>query len=164
MPFDPYQLLQVQRGATDSEIRRAYRLLARQCHPDVNKEPGAEQRFKELSLAYSVLSDRRKRALYDRHGEVALTIEFQQQLARQEAERQPSPASPLDLLAQVEIDAARASAGGTLRVASPLGGAVLVRIPAGVKSGTRIRLPGKGRASPGRRPGDLFVEVLVRGV
>jgi curved DNA-binding protein len=65
---DYYEALGVARDASEEEIRRAYRKLARQYHPDVNKEAGAEDRFKEISEAYEVLRDPEKRAQYDRLG------------------------------------------------------------------------------------------------
>jgi len=65
---DYYEVLAIERGASVDEIKRAYRRLARQYHPDVNREPGAEERFKEVSEAYEVLSDDDKRAAYDRFG------------------------------------------------------------------------------------------------
>ncbi|MEA2383866.1 MAG: curved DNA-binding protein [Solirubrobacteraceae bacterium] len=65
---DHYEALGVGRDASEDDIRRAYRRLARQYHPDVNKEPGAEDRFKEVSEAYEVLRDSEKRAQYDRYG------------------------------------------------------------------------------------------------
>jgi curved DNA-binding protein len=65
---DYYETLGVPRDASNEEIRRAYRKLARANHPDVNKEPGAEDRFKEISEAYEVLRDDDKRQRYDRLG------------------------------------------------------------------------------------------------
>ncbi|KAK7318629.1 hypothetical protein RJT34_03332 [Clitoria ternatea] len=69
---DYYSILGVSRNASKSEIKSAYRKLARNYHPDVNKEPGAEQKFKEISNAYEVLSDDEKRSIYDRFGEAGL--------------------------------------------------------------------------------------------
>ena len=66
---DYYEALEVPRDASEEEIRRSYRRLARKYHPDINKEPGAEDRFKQLSEAYEVLRDKDKRAQYDRFGE-----------------------------------------------------------------------------------------------
>src|SRR3954453_13665813 len=65
---DYYEVLGVPRDASTEDIRRAYRRLARQYHPDVNKEPGAEERFKEISEAYEVLRDPEKREQYTRFG------------------------------------------------------------------------------------------------
>ncbi|KAI4355760.1 hypothetical protein L6164_004503 [Bauhinia variegata] len=66
---DYYATLGVPKSATGKEIKAAYRRLARQYHPDVNKEPWATEKFKEISNAYEVLSDDKKRALYDQYGE-----------------------------------------------------------------------------------------------
>lgn len=69
MGKDYYQTLGLARGASDEEIKRAYRRQALRYHPDKNKEPGAEEKFKEIAEAYDVLSDPRKREIFDRYGE-----------------------------------------------------------------------------------------------
>ncbi|VVA98038.1 unnamed protein product [Arabis nemorensis] len=69
---DHYSTLNVNRNATLQEIKSAYRKLARKCHPDMNKNPGAEDKFKQISAAYEVLSDEEKRSVYDRFGEAGL--------------------------------------------------------------------------------------------
>jgi molecular chaperone DnaJ len=66
---DPYELLGVARDADADTIKKAYRRLARQYHPDVNPDPDAQERFKEISRAYEVLSDPQKRTAYDRGGD-----------------------------------------------------------------------------------------------
>ncbi|MBA2265966.1 MAG: molecular chaperone DnaJ [Chloroflexi bacterium] len=65
---DYYDILGVERGADDAEIKRAFRRLAQLHHPDVDRNDGAEQRFKELNEAYRVLSDRQRRSAYDMFG------------------------------------------------------------------------------------------------
>ena len=64
-----YNTLGIDRQSTDDEIKKAYRKLALKYHPDKNKHPGAEERFKEIAEAYEVLSDSNKRAAFDRYGE-----------------------------------------------------------------------------------------------
>ncbi|HTY82502.1 MAG TPA: DnaJ domain-containing protein, partial [Dehalococcoidales bacterium] len=69
-PRDYYDTLGVKRGATDAEIKQAYRRMARRYHPDVNPgDKSAESKFKEINAAYEVLSDKDKRAKYDKYGD-----------------------------------------------------------------------------------------------
>lgn len=72
MARDYYETLGVPRDADQEDLKRAYRRLARKYHPDVNKEVGAEERFKEINRAYEVLSDSETRARYDRFGEAGV--------------------------------------------------------------------------------------------
>lgn len=64
-----YETLGVSDNATEAEIKKSYRKLARQFHPDINKDPDAEEKFKEINAAYEVLSDKQKKSQYDMHGD-----------------------------------------------------------------------------------------------
>lgn len=190
MPVDPYQVLGVSRDATADEIRQAYRALARKYHPDINKAEGAEDRFKELGQAFSVLSDEKHRALFDEFGDEALSSQFDPRAARRRdragaeqttrraatrpgarraaAERfTPRHTAPAgdssDIVAPLEIDLATAIHGAELTVPSPLGGAsLMVGVPPGAQSGQQLRVRGRGRVgSRGGRPGDLYLEIVV---
>ena len=72
MPADYYELLEVSRDADAKTIKKAYRKMAMQYHPDRNSAPEAEAKFKELSEAYEVLSDESKRSIYDQYGHEGL--------------------------------------------------------------------------------------------
>src|SRR5512138_3048562 len=73
---DFYEVLGVPKNSTKDQIKDAYRKLAMQYHPDRNKEPGAEEKFKEISEAYAVLSDDQKRAQYDRFGHAGIDNQY----------------------------------------------------------------------------------------
>jgi len=80
---DLYADLGLKKGASKEEIKKAYRKLARELHPDRNpNNPKAEERFKQVAFASDVLSDDRKRALYDEFGEVGLRDGFDVEMAR----------------------------------------------------------------------------------
>lgn len=72
MTKDYYSILGVPRGASDDQIKKAYRKLALKYHPDKNQSPGAEEKFKEIGEAYDVLSDAKKKQIYDQYGEAGL--------------------------------------------------------------------------------------------
>ncbi|XP_073478586.1 dnaJ homolog subfamily B member 1-like [Aquarana catesbeiana] len=72
MGKDYYKILGLSKGASEEDIKKAYRKQALKFHPDKNKDPGAEERFKEIAEAYDVLSDPKKREIFDKYGEEGL--------------------------------------------------------------------------------------------
>ncbi len=90
---DLYQVLGVGRHAGHEDIKRSYRRVVRECHPDLNPTYDAEVRFKRVSIAYAVLSDPKQRALYDEFGEESLQPGFDPMLVRRQSARPQSRAS-----------------------------------------------------------------------
>ena len=185
---DYYQVLGVSRGATDQEIKQAYRKLARTYHPDIN--PGdkqAEVRFKEINEAYEILSDKEKRDKYDRFGsdwkryeqggpggDFAGNADFADIFDTLfGASRGGRPGGGFnarmdgqDIEQQVDISIEEAFAGTqrTLQFSNPNGTphTITVKIPAGADSGTRVRVLGEGAPGlNGGAKGDLFLVVRV---
>src|SRR5438552_2976744 len=145
---DYYDVLGVPRDASAEDIRRAYRKLARQHHPDVNKDPGAEDRFKEVAEAYEVLRDPEKRERYDRRGpsgDLFLRVRVR-----------PHPRFRLegrDLNVDLPVTPSEAALGATVEVPT-LDGTSRVRVPAGSSTGRKLRLRGRGMPAPRGKPGD----------
>lgn len=108
---DYYASLGLERGASDADIKKAYRKLAHKYHPDVSKEPGAEAKFKEIAEAYQTLKDPEKRAAYDRLGTHAPGEEF-----RPPPDWGPRPAGPEESFEGIDLaDLLASLAGGRAR-------------------------------------------------
>lgn len=179
---DYYKILGVSQDASKEDIKKAYRKLAQEYHPDANAGPEAEARFKEISEAHSVLSKDEKRREYDEirrlaasggqrfygtgpgGGNVRVDIgdlfgEGQGGMIFEDlfgfAPRQRRGG---DVETQVTLSFDDAVRGSMVT----LGDGTRVRIPAGVSDGSRIKVAGKGRpGSSGGPPGDLYVQVSV---
>lgn len=215
---DYYKLLGVSHDATAEEIRKAYRKLARQYHPDVNKAPDAATRFAEINEAYEVLSDAEKRRSYDQFGRAGVGATtgrpggatwsqagfggspgadfdagdlgsiFEQMFGARGPGGAPGTAtSPFggdfgsgsrpvqsppqrgrDLSHELPVSFMTAVRGGKEEVRFQLGAGyetIEVRIPAGIESGAKLRVKGKGQpapsGNPGGKPGDLIITVTV---
>ena len=121
-----YALLGIARTASEEQIRSAYRKLARQYHPDVNKEPGAAEKFKQITEAYEVLTDPERRQRYDMFGtgqgglgDFGIGDLFETFFGSEFRRREPrGPMRGADLRMEIEIDLLDAVKGGdrTIRV------------------------------------------------
>lgn len=206
---DYYKILGVPRGADEKEIKKAYRKLARQYHPDVN--PGdqkSEDKFKEVNEAYEVLSDPDKRAKYDQFGAEwqryqqagngagfdwgqwtrnggagqgqyrTYTTEdmfgggagagnfsdfFEALFGGMRADQSMRPRRGQDLEQTVKISLAEAYSGTTRVMTRDGGGQKEIKIPAGVKTGSKVRLAGEGMpGAGGGTTGDLFLVIDIQ--
>ncbi len=192
-----YETLEVSPSASESEIKKAYRKLARKYHPDVNKDAQAEEKFKEINAAYEILSDKEKKAQYDQVGDSMFGGQNFSDFSRSQGAnvdldemlrqmfsgggggfsgfgggRQSSgfggfsgagggfhQEPNLDIEAKVTIPFNVAILGGTHSV-SINGERFDIKIPAGVKTGEKLRVRGKGHTQNGRS-GDLFLKITV---
>ena len=186
---DYYETLGVSRAASQDDVKRAYRRLARKYHPDVSGETNAESRFKEVGEAYEVLKDPEKRAAYDRFGkdwkhgqEFRPPPGWEQQFnfggggfsgasgfsdffetlfghGGLHGTRGPMRAKGGDQSVRIEIPIEDAYRGATRNI-TIRGRTLSVRIPRGVTEGQRIRLGGQGGAGAGGgSAGDLYLTV-----
>ena len=191
-----YDTLEIKENATEAEIKKAYRKLARKYHPDVNKEASAEEKFKEINAAYEILSDKEKKQQYDMHGDSMFGGQNFHDFSRSHG----GAGSMEDILREMfggggagggnpfggggnpfgggfsgggyqqqEVNLDMETSVTIPFVVSILGGSHSIsvngerfdiKIPAGVKSGEKMRVKGKGHAQGGR-VGDLFLKINV---
>lgn len=179
MSRDYYEVLGVQRGASDVELKRSFRKLARELHPDVNAhDPEAEKKFKAAAEAYEVLSDPEQRQVYDRFGHDGLrqggvppgggagfsSIEDLLGAVFGGAfgfEVRRGPMRGQDLMHAVEITAVQAMLGASIQIPSHEGERE-IELPSGVQHGTQFALRGHGLpGANGGPPGDLRIVIHV---
>ncbi|WP_457745556.1 DnaJ C-terminal domain-containing protein [Sulfurimonas sp.] len=191
-----YDTLEVSQGASESEIKKAYRKLARKYHPDICKEADCEEKFKEINAAYEILSDKEKKEQYDMYGDSMFGGQNFHDFSRSQGGnvdldeilrqmfsggggfsgfgggRQSYSSggfdggfggfqqeANLDIETSVTIPFSTAVLGGSHSV-SINSERFDIKIPAGVKSGEKMRVKGKGHAQNGR-VGDLFLKITV---
>lgn len=183
---DPYQILRLNPDATDADVKRAYRRLAKELHPDLNPGDGiVEQQFKDVTQAYALLSDRKKRAAYDsgrvtadgaprpgfgfwrgrRKGGLGdgvaddiLAEMFGDARGRGHGIKMPGK----DVTYRISIPFLDAVRGCKRRITQFDGGGLEIGVPAGTDDGQSLRLKGKGtQGMGGGAPGDAFVEITV---
>lgn len=187
---DYYAALGVPRDADAEAIKKAYRKLARQYHPDVSREPGAEARFKEAAEAYATLRDPEKRAAYDQLGQHRPGEDFTASPEWRQAHAQGSRAfEDVDLadllaalgarhaargsrprhgedyeaIARISLEQAHRGTTVNLDALHPDGSRTLaVTIPPGVTQGQRLRLRGRGgKGHQGGSDGDIYLHIDI---
>lgn len=186
-----YDTLDVSHDASAEDIKKAYRRLARKYHPDVNKDAGAEEKFKEINAAYEILSDEQKRRQYDQYGDNIFGGQNFHDFAHAQGGANLDDIlrsifggggfggggvrggfggfngggfggfgePDLDISAKIIIPFNVSILGG--KHALSMGGESFdVKIPAGIKSGEKMRVKHKGKSYQGQR-GDLILSVEV---
>ncbi len=188
MDKDYYKIMGLKEDATEKDIKQAYRRLARKYHPDISKEPNAEEQFKAVGEAYEALKDPVKRKEYDelrKYGQrqqnnqgfrgnphyqesTQFDSDFFESLFGH-ARQQRQPMAGQDYQGKITISLEDAYHGTSTQVQVPVekGNEVSmqtlkVKIPAGIKSGQQIRLPGQGAAGVNGGPrGNLYLNITV---
>ncbi|HEX2685459.1 MAG TPA: DnaJ C-terminal domain-containing protein [Kofleriaceae bacterium] len=170
---DYYAVLGVSRDATDGELKRAFRELARKHHPDVSPDNNGEV-FREINEAYAVLSDKESRARYDRWGHpddttgLSVVVEAAQDIINDVFRRRKTRQRGADLRYTLELSFEEAAFGCSKTIEIPAGGGVekmrafTVMIAAGVLDGTVKTFKGEGEPGKGgAAAGDLHVSLRV---
>lgn len=189
---DYYKIMGVSHDATEKDIKSAYRRLARRYHPDISKEPDAEEKFKEMAEAYEVLKDPEKRKTYDQfmrersfqhahqqadpgawnqsqaQGSFHFDSDFFESLFGSRPFREhPRPGANLQSTIRISLEEAyqgvvKEFTLPQMSASKQTSPTIRVKIPAGVKSGQKIRLTGQGAPSASGGPkGDLYLIVHV---
>jgi curved DNA-binding protein len=186
---DYYKILGVERGASEEDIKKAYRKLARKYHPDVSKEGNAKEKFQEVSEAYETLRDKEKRAAYDSLGSFRPGQDFRpppdwfDRFGAGRAEDLHGVDlgeifESMGIFGRAQRRSRRSFAGedhevavrltleeafrGTERTVQLDGKAFTARIPRGATDGQRLRLRGKGGpGTNGGPPGDLYLQIAL---
>lgn len=180
---DYYQILGVPTGADDAAIKSAFRKLAKEYHPDTNKAPEAEAKFKEINEAYETLKDSQKRAQYDaqrsggfrpghtfhwsnRPDEGPIDLDEILRDIRRSRNPFPQDARNRDIVLGYAITLEEAFTGKDADVTYNLPGkdaqSIQFKIPPGIQDGIKLRFQGKGDdAMQGVKPGDLYVKISV---
>ncbi|KTC66421.1 DNA-binding protein DnaJ (plasmid) [Legionella adelaidensis] len=186
---DYYKIMGVNRDASEKDIKMAYRRLARKYHPDISKEPNAEEKFKELGEAYEVLKDPEKRKTYDAYGEdwnvhqrgqyssgqnpwqteegvnYQFDPDFFESLFGGGFRKQQRAGADYNSNISISLEEAyKGTVKDMLLPGSPgkEPQTLRVKIPAGVKPGQQIRLAGKGASGfNGGKAGDLYLTVQL---
>lgn len=183
-----YETLEIKQGASEDEIKKAFRKLARKYHPDINNSPEAEEKFKEINAAYEILSDPQKRQQYDAYGDDMFGGKSFHDFSRSQGGSADLDemlrsifgggggrgggfggfggfggggfgAPDLDIQASVVVPFATAVLGGSQTITLN-GESFDVKVPEGIKEGETLRIKGKGKAYQGQR-GDLMLKISV---
>ncbi|MDR1450799.1 MAG: J domain-containing protein [Helicobacteraceae bacterium] len=186
-----YETLGVEQNASDEEIKKAYRRLARKYHPDINKEGGAEEKFKEINAAYEILSDQSKRKQYDQFGDQMFGNQSFHDFTRSQGDGDFDLGDILNKIfggglgglggfgggkgfdGGFNFGSANADLGAKLSVpfeVAALGGerqfnvngeSMKIKIPAGINEGETLRARGRGARIRNGLRGDLLLQIHI---
>ena len=175
-----YDILEVSQSVSQNEIKKAYRKLARKYHPDINKSPDAEEKFKEINGAYEILSDEKKRSQYDQHGDSMFGNQKFGDYSRTHKNMDLDDLfsqmfgsgmggfgggnfqhEDLDLEQKLIITFRTSLVGGKESVHLRGGDSVDINIPKGIRDGEKLRLKGRGNKGSRGGKGDLYLIISI---